>query len=283
MKELLNKIKLLGIMLGITVSAHASPPVVGNFLLCKSLQVLTNLALANATGCSNTLVWTGPGSNGSTTNVFYIANGMNGSYSFNTNYIYPTIDTNGVYWYTNTLTWTNGASGPNTIGGGFGGLATNSVMAPFPWNDVSLFSDVNADPAQIELGIAAHGLYPSETNLITLVFTRKAGTSFVSLTETNGLVGGGPSINTGISAGQNQAYPVFDNTTPTGQFVVSFHMQGYGLTGFTTNLPTTFTQGATDIRLQQSSIATNLNASTPSGIGGNGTYIDYIGLRGFKP
>lgn len=145
----------------------------------------------------------------------------------------PTTGTGGTNYipYIEYFTNTGAFSTTNPVAGG---VITNTPVNGTAWVDVSGFADANGDAAQgmISMGGLIDG--PTSTNVFTFTFLRSAG----------GLNPAG--------AGMPYDPGLFDQNSSGNEFV--FQVFVYGTTNpfaFSTNIPTSFMQGAQKIRLQK--------------------------------
>ena len=193
------------------------------------------------------------------TNIFYVNGSLIGAYSWTTNYLQPTIDANGFYWYTNTLV------AYSSTNASAGGTNQSSIVAGSPWIDVPNLSDVNGNNASAAIGVSIIGLNASCTNVLTFTLTPSVGLSYLNMGALSfgGLVG-----------------PL---ASPTRMFSTqnpfSFSVTANGLTpvNILTNIPTSVLQGAGHLRIASIAIQTN-------GAGNGGTvFIQSLNLRGYRP
>ena len=195
----------------------------------------------------------------------YVNGNMIMAYSSKTNYIMPTIDANNLYWYTNTLQYSN-----TTLGG----LTTNNTVAPYPFIDVPSFADLNGDVAPQAIGVSMVGANASATNNVTFTFVPSVARSFY----------GGMADFAGIGVALNGPYvaavPVFCSTNvPQRKFEFTVPAQGTTVANYLTNIPAALGQGVLQWRLYSVNVLTNVAVGIPGGI----IYLNGLELRGFVP
>ena len=225
-------------------SVQAANPVALSFMgTAKQVTLITN---GNATSFSY-----------GDTNVPYVNGNLIGAYSFKTNYIMPTVNTNNpnLYWYTNTLQYSNTP---------LGGLTTNNTVAPYPFIDLPSFADANGGVAPQAIGVSMIGANASTTNNVTFTFVPSVARSFY----------GGTADSAGIGVALNGPYvaavPTFYSANVTQRTTVA---------NYITNIPAVQSQGVLHWRLASVNVSTNVVTGMPGGI----IYLQGLELRGFTP
>ena len=241
-------------LLAFGFSVQAANPVALSFMgTAKQVTLITN---GNATSFSY-----------GDTNVPYVNGNLIGAYSFKTNYIMPTVNTNNLnlYWYTNTLQYSN-----TTLGG----LTTNNTVAPYPFIDLPSFADANGGVAPQAIGVSMIGANASATNNVTFTFVPSVARSFY----------GGTADSAGIGVALNGPYvaavPTFYSTNVTQRtFTFTVPAQGTTVANYITNIPAVQSQGVLHWRLASVNVSTNVVTGMPGGI----IYLQGLELRGFAP
>jgi hypothetical protein len=239
-------------LLAFGFSVQAANPVALSFMgTAKQITLLTN--------GNQTFVY--PSAEG----IPYVNGNLIGAYSGKTNYIMPTVDANNLYWYTNTLQYSN-----TTLGG----LTTNNTVAPFPFIDVPSFADANGGVAAQAIGVSMIGANASATNPVTFTFVPSVTRSFYGGTADSAGIGvalKGPFV---------AAVPVFYSTNVTQRtFTFTVPAQGTTLANYITNIPAVQGQGVLHWRLHSVNVLTNVAVGMPGGI----IYLNGLELRGYAP
>lgn len=245
-----KKLKNIAIPLGLCIglSAHGANFAGASFLgTAKQVTVKTN--------ANNVSLGYGD------TNVFYVSGGLVGCYSFTTNYIQPTIDASGFYWFTNTV---NAYSPTNAAAGG---TNQSTIVAPFPFQDVSIFADLNGNDASAAIGVSLTGLDASCTNDVQFTFVPSVGQAY-NVPGSYALYG--PQVS------QRR---LFAGTNFFTKFQFTVAAQGVKDANYITNIPTTALQGEGHWRLDDVIVKTNVAVGIPGGT----VFINSLQFRGFMP